>query len=60
MQQSGAIGILVLQDRSSSPQDMNCFEDECSNPLDIPASMIPNIPKLTELAAQNDSIIFLI
>ncbi|XP_061174811.1 uncharacterized protein LOC133183952 [Saccostrea echinata] len=42
MHNSGAIGVLVMQNKTEPPQDMNCQDSECSSPVPIPASMIEN------------------
>lgn len=46
MAKSGSLGVLVLQDVSPHPPDMNCKDDECNDPLNVPASTIPNHPFL--------------
>lgn len=42
MHASGASAVLIMQNQTETPQDMNCQDNECTVPLSIPACMIEN------------------
>lgn len=43
MHASGASAVLIMQNQTETPQDMNCQDNECTAvPLSIPACMIEN------------------
>lgn len=46
MAKSSALGVLIYVSPGHQLKDMNCEDEDCLNPIDIPASMVPFSPFL--------------
>ena len=48
MSKSNASGVLVYALPGNPIQDMNCVEDECYSPLNVPAAMVHLEPSVAQ------------